>query len=87
LKQNEVFFEGPGYFETKCWGFCHNSKKIGHWAVQEADKFRADMPTTGIIATPIPGLLLWKGLPFFDLQHNSQTLDKYSNMMFKWSIL
>lgn len=50
LEQNEAFFEGPGYFEINWQGLCHNSKKIGHWAVQEADKIREDVPATGIIA-------------------------------------
>lgn len=69
LEQNEAFFEGPCCFEISWQGFCHNSKKIGHWAVQEADKIREDVPATGIIAATL--LLLRKDLAFSDFKQNS----------------
>lgn len=75
LEQNEAFFEGPGYFEINWQGLCHNSKKIGHWAVKEADKIREDVPATGIIAATL--LPLRKGLTFFDLKQNSWTSDNF----------
>lgn len=69
LKQNEVPFEGPGYFEMNWQGLCHNSKKIGHWAVQEADKIREDVPAAGTVVATL--LLLSRDLAFFDFQQNS----------------
>lgn len=51
-KQN-LLFEDPGYFETKWPGLYHSPKNISNWAVQQANKIRADMPATSMIAATL----------------------------------
>ena len=51
-EQNHLF-EDLGYFETTWLGFCHSLKSISNWAVQQADKIRADISATGKMAATL----------------------------------
>ena len=51
-KQNHLF-EDLGFFETTWLGFCHSLKNISNWAVQQADKIRADDSATDKMAATL----------------------------------